>query len=356
MQSPSMIPNGGSPSLSKRIPTRMSPSVAPMSSHMNPNAAEFVPGRNSGGPGGAVGGAAGLDILPASTADLEAQKEHVTPSRQPMRSPAWQPSYKRNSTSTTPVMAPLRLDGKSEEEIVEIGKRSALKFDAPAYNPVNVNPHRRTLNRVMVPKPSPMMLAQDPSKANIEMMLDDLWCLFYMPANFGESIKEETYNPTLIFRIESIPTFWKVVNNVPAPTAMQLCTLYLFKDGIDPKWEDPANRNGGMVKVKVSAEQVDEAWELLLCKTIGDSWTPVVRNTINGVALKVRDRGYLLEVWVTKQTPELMRDLAELWRDALGAAFAAGYYSHEAMQNKSAAAAAAAVEKQKKQQQQRRRW
>jgi translation initiation factor 4E len=35
-------------------------------------------------------------------------------------------------------------------------------------------------------------------------------------------------------------------NNIKAPSQLQpSATYYLFKDGIEPKWEDPKNANGG---------------------------------------------------------------------------------------------------------------
>ncbi|CCW61750.1 unnamed protein product [Phytomonas sp. EM1] len=331
---PSSPPNltGGSPSLSKRVPTRMSPAIVPITiRHMNPNADEFVPG--NGARTDDAHGTAGLNILPISTADLEAEKRHQGGAQAPaptaVRTPAGKPAQLRHGANVSPLIAPVSLNLKNEE-ILAISKSSALKVEAAAYVP------RRTMTRVVLSKPSPLVLAADPAKANIEMMLDDVWSLFYLPA-WGENIKEENYNPTLVFRIESIPTFWRVFNNVPQPTEMSVGTVYLFRDGIDPKWEDPANRNGGILKMKVSSNRVNEAWELLLCRTIGDSWNPVVRAQINGIALKVRERGYILEIWVTKQTPELTRDLAELWGNLMEGAFATTYYPHEAMQNKAQA-------------------
>ncbi|CCW67954.1 unnamed protein product [Phytomonas sp. Hart1] len=304
----------------------MSPAIVPATiRHMNPNAEEFVPGNGSRPEDGA---AAGMNILPISTADLEAEalQKDIPQTSAAARPPAGKPGQGRPGASKSPLIVPVPLNLKNEE-ILAISDSSALRAEAAAYVP------QRTMTRVILSKPSPLVLATDPSKASIEMMLDDVWSLFYLPV-WGENIKEENYNPTLVFRVESIPTFWRVFNNVPQPTEMPIGTVYLFRDGIDPKWEDPANRNGGVLKVKVNPDRVNEAWELLLCRTIGDSWNPVVRTQINGIALKVRERVYILEVWVTKCTPELTRDLAELWENLMDGAFATTYYPHEAMQNK----------------------
>ncbi|CAM40202.1 putative eukaryotic translation initiation factor 4e [Leishmania braziliensis MHOM/BR/75/M2904] len=300
---------------------------------MNPNATEFVPGRSNGPVGG-------LEALPTSTADMELAKA-------PPATAGYAPSpagAARRSLHSSPIIQPSRLSVKSASEIEAISKNSALNAAAAAYVP------QRTLARVVLAQPSPLALApsEDPVKDNIEMMLDDLWCLFYFPTTLGENIKEEDYNPTLVFRVDSIPTFWRVVNNIASPTELQLSTLYLFRDGIDPKWEDPANRDGGIVKVKATSAQIDEAWELLLCRTIGDSWSPSVRETVNGVVLKVRERGYWLELWVTKDSSALQKDLAELWHPILGPSFSTTYLTHSMLQERTHAAAALAAERQKR--------
>ncbi|KPI88739.1 putative Eukaryotic translation initiation factor 4E [Leptomonas seymouri] len=322
--------------LARSVPARMSPYVAPRH-NMNPNAMEFVPGRRNTADGG-------LEALPTSTADMELTKAPPAATVTAAAGKLTPPATVRRSAQNSPAIQPARLDTKSALEIAEISKRSGLCVTATAYVP------QRTLARVVLSKPSPLTLipSEDPEKDNIEMMLDDLWCLFYLPISWGESIKQEDYNPTLVFRIDSIPTFWKVLNNIPAPSVLGLSTLYLFRDGIDPKWEDASNRDGGIVKVKVTSAQVDEAWELLLCRTIGDSWSQMVRETVNGVVLKVRERAYYLELWVTKDSMELQRDLAALWQPILGASFVTTYLTHAVMQERSVAAAAAAAEKQKK--------
>lgn len=336
--SPASMAAERSPAVAARShPARMSPFVAPRHV-MNPNAMDFVPGRRNTADGG-------LEALPTSTADMELTKSSTTSAAAAaVAGKLTPPAVLRRSVQNSPIIQPARLEAKSAKEIEEISKKSAFNVGAAAYVP------QRTLARVVLVKPSPLTLipSEDPEKDNTEMMLDDLWCLFYLPTTWGENIKEEDYNPTLVFRVDSIPTFWKVLNNIPAPSELGLSTLYLFRDGIDPKWEDKANRSGGIVKVKVTPAQVDEAWELLLCRTIGDSWAPSVQATVNGVVLKVRERAYFLEVWVTKDSMELQRDLATLWQPILGASFATTYVTHAVMQERSHAATAAAAEKQKK--------
>ncbi|KAH9579930.1 Translation Initiation factor eIF- 4e [Trypanosoma melophagium] len=352
---PTAHPAGGlpmrSPTAALRFPTRMSPMHAPfppVSSTMNPDAKDFIPH---------LSGANSLAPLPTSTAELAEEKERQQKQQSKSSVNAkWRSNSEKNSdthptmspafkASFTPPVAPIVVE-KSEEEIIEISKRSELKVGAPAFVP------RRTLNRIRITKPSPSSQAQSSS----HMPLGDVWCLFFLPASGGESIRENTYDPTHVFSVDSVPTFWKIFNNVAQPTDMNYGTLYFFRDGINPKWEDPGNRDGGIVKLKVPSASINDAWVLLLCRTIGESWSKSARNTVNGVALKVRERAYLLEVWVTQQTPELMADISELMQPFLGEAFSVLYSPHSVTQEKAAAVAAALAEKGKKNRNNRRRW
>ncbi|RNF00560.1 eukaryotic translation initiation factor 4E [Trypanosoma rangeli] len=340
-----------SPTMAIRLPTRMSPMHAifpPVAFAMNPDARDFIPH---------LAGANSLAPLPTSTADIAEEKERQQKRQDCLPSGAkWTTtSTKNNVTQTmpspavkagfTPLAAPIYVE-KTEEEILEISKRSSLKVGAAAFVP------RRTLNRVMISKQSPFSL----TPATGEMTLADLWCLFYLPAGLGECIRENTYDPTLVFRVDSVATFWKVFNNVPRPTEMTIGTLYFFRDGINPKWEDPGNRDGGILKIKVDSSCINDAWVYLLCRTIGESWSKSVRDTINGVGLKVRERAFLLEVWVTKQSPDLMMDITELLQPHLGDVFSVFYAPHTVTQKRAAAAAAAALAEKKKNRQNRRRW
>lgn len=280
----------------RRPPTRMSPIISfrPSSTKMNPHAAEFVP--------------SGLDmLLPVTTEEV----------RRP------QAANSNNASSTaTAAAAPTSTSGKR------------FNLDAKEYRPA------RTMARVKLDQPSPVIKPELSPEDRERMPLDELWSLFYLPT-WNENVKIENFNPTLIFCIDSIATFWSVFNNISVPSRMRPCTLYVFRDGIVPKWEDKANITGGIARIEVANNVVDKAWELLLCQTVGDAWsTGSVRRSINGVALKIRDRNCVLEVWTTGNdyVADLKSDLAQLLVETLGGAFTILYWSHKEQQERAAAA------------------
>lgn len=68
-----------------------------------------------------------------------------------------------------------------------------------------------------------------------------------------------------------MPATASLYNNVKAPSQLQpSATYYLFKDGIQPKWEDPKNANGGCWTATVprtpNAQQLLDAWWLHLVR------------------------------------------------------------------------------------------
>ena len=69
-----------------------------------------------------------------------------------------------------------------------------------------------------------------------------------------------------VFTFGTVEDFWRMYNNTYTISELLSSTDYLiFKKGIRPEWEDPANRDGGkwVVTVKIEddmEEEVDNAW------------------------------------------------------------------------------------------------
>ena len=79
--------------------------------------------------------------------------------------------------------------------------------------------------------------------------------------------------------------------------------LYLFKNDIQPKWEDPANSEGSSLIVElkhIKAEQTDEIWKDIVFSLIGSTF-PHCEN-VNGIRLMDRQKKHELvkfEIWIS---------------------------------------------------------
>ncbi|CUE72257.1 eukaryotic translation initiation factor 4E, putative [Bodo saltans] len=213
---------------------------------------------------------------------------------------------------------------KSDDEVLQISKHSSLKVGAAVFVP-----GQRSANssKSLLGKPSPLTLT--PASPDTEMMLFDTWSLYCL---CNSVTKSDTYDPTQVFRIDSVPTFWKVMNNLPEPTELSPpTTMYLFRDDINPKWEDKKNISGGMWRIRVLQDRVDAVWLVLLCKTIGESWQKEFRNTVNGIVLKVREKGFYVEIWVTEKKEQFPSDLVSAFEEQMPV-FTIDYYTHQEIQ------------------------
>lgn len=233
----------------------------------------------------------------------------------------------------------VKLQHRSQAEILAISKKSSLKVAAAEFVPgVGRIGSMGGLGRPGS-KVSPLALqpAAATPIADPEMLLSDQWCFYFLDSSSVTS--EGNFDPTLVFRIDSIATFWRVMNNIPeAGQLNRSSTLYLFRDDINPKWEDPKNNAGGMWKMKVDAAKINMVWTIMACRTIGESWEKENRNCINGIVLKVRDKGFWIEVWVTDKTDTFARDLHSGIESEVGAIYL-DYLKHSSVQEHAAAAA-----------------
>lgn len=94
-------------------------------------------------------------------------------------------------------------------------------------------------------------------------------------------------NSCCIGSFSTVEDFWRYYNNYPKPSEIfymgtvkpRLCnpereigSLSLFRDGIEPKWEHPENRDGGEFALRKfrKPEDIDSLWELLSIHCIGE--------------------------------------------------------------------------------------
>ena len=81
----------------------------------------------------------------------------------------------------------------------------------------------------------------------------------------------------------------------------------IFKKGIRPEWEDPANRDGGKWVVTLPIEddmeeEVDKAWLQLLLHVTGGLFPKKERDLINGMIFSIRDKHLRISLWCNSIT------------------------------------------------------
>ncbi|CAK1579086.1 unnamed protein product [Parnassius mnemosyne] len=100
----------------------------------------------------------------------------------------------------------------------------------------------------------------------------------------------------LVGRVASVEQWWGLYTHLARPAELPpLSDLHLFKLGIKPMWEDPANVNGGKWSVRLRKSQTGRAWEDLCMAMLGEQF--MVGPELCGVVLSVRFQEDHLAVW-----------------------------------------------------------
>jgi len=141
---------------------------------------------------------------------------------------------------------------------------------------------------------------------DIKHPLQNRWTLWYdnpgkktNSANWGASLKR-------VVTFDTVEDFWRIFNNIrPASKLVLGSNYHLFKEHIEPKWEDKENAKGGqwVAPCKGKREQLDKMWLWAVLACIGESFED--DGEICGVIVSVRKTGDRLALWTKSSNNEL---------------------------------------------------
>jgi len=174
----------------------------------------------------------------------------------------------------------------------------------------------------------------EPSNFSVKHPLQNSWTIWYDNpgkrsnlASWGDHLKKITTFGT-------VEDFWRVFNNLkPASTLAQGSNYHIFKEHIEPKWEDPINSKGGKWTVAVPPKSrlgsLDQMWLYTILACIGETF--LSPEDVCGMVVSVRKAGDRVQIWTRDATNETAcRDIGRSLKEAveLNANTIIGYQSH----------------------------
>ncbi|KAI9205532.1 putative eukaryotic initiation factor 4E [Polychytrium aggregatum] len=139
---------------------------------------------------------------------------------------------------------------------------------------------------------------EDPVNFTVKHPLQSRWTLWYL--NSQRKANQNNWNQNLkkIITFETVEDFWGVFNNIIKPSQTAPGSDYhLFKEGIQPTWEDPANEQGGkwVCTIRKKDEDLDTKWlnTMLLC--VGAMLPDY--DQVNGVVISIRRQQDRIALW-----------------------------------------------------------
>eukprot|EP00327_Prymnesium_parvum_P008521 CAMPEP_0182818768 /NCGR_PEP_ID=MMETSP0006_2-20121128/12208_1 /TAXON_ID=97485 /ORGANISM="Prymnesium parvum, Strain Texoma1" /LENGTH=193 /DNA_ID=CAMNT_0024945271 /DNA_START=206 /DNA_END=784 /DNA_ORIENTATION=+ len=168
--------------------------------------------------------------------------------------------------------------------------------------------------------------------------LETEWVLWEHRAP-DKSSKSYEDNMEKLVEFATVEDFWNAWNHIPPPSGIFydgktkkrfsnriVESFSLFKKGIKPEWEDPANRAGAewFCRRPFTPAQLDEFWLNLALGVIGETIDPA--DEICGARLVDKSSNarcmYRLELWFRKKDETIANDLLQRMQGALGKASA----------------------------------
>ncbi|KNE65024.1 hypothetical protein AMAG_10691 [Allomyces macrogynus ATCC 38327] len=132
------------------------------------------------------------------------------------------------------------------------------------------------------------------SSASLPHALARAWTVYYSHrspaqrvANYEEAIKK-------LATFSTVEEFWSVYSRLKRPNDLEPVSDYhLFRAGVRPVWEDPANITGGKWMIRFKKGISGRFWEDMILGLIGEQFA----DPINGLVLSIRANEDILSVW-----------------------------------------------------------
>jgi|UniRef100_A0A6C0JC30 hypothetical protein len=126
--------------------------------------------------------------------------------------------------------------------------------------------------------------------------LNSNWTIWYHKSN-DTNWNLESY--IKLATLSSVEDF-SIVYNSLKPIHVQNSMLFVMREGINPIWEAPENKDGGCFSFKIYRQDIYEAWNELSCLLIGEN---ILKDKtdfscINGISISPKKTFSIIKIWL----------------------------------------------------------
>nr|XP_046909633.1 eukaryotic translation initiation factor 4E-1A-like [Dermatophagoides farinae] len=136
--------------------------------------------------------------------------------------------------------------------------------------------------------------------------LEHCWVFWHYRRARRRSTKKWMDCQRTLVEIDTIESFWMFFAKQRSPSMVRINQDYaLFKKGIKPMWEDPANMNGGQWIFILQKSQdnydsvINEIWYKIIMAMLGSIFKPEIMDQICGIVFSMRISCFTkISIWV----------------------------------------------------------
>ncbi|CAO3662195.1 unnamed protein product [Rhizopus stolonifer] len=142
---------------------------------------------------------------------------------------------------------------------------------------------------------------------SVKHSLLNTWTLWFDNPGKKTSAQSWADNLKQVISIDTVEDFWSTFNNVCKVNHLSSnSNFHLFKEGIRPEWEDPANAEGGKYGIQFpknkAGDSINDHWMNLLLAVIGEQL--IANEEVCGAVVSVRKTYYRVALWTNSSKDE----------------------------------------------------
>mmetsp|Transcript_32728 Transcript_32728/g.77142 ORF Transcript_32728/g.77142 Transcript_32728/m.77142 type:complete len:218 (-) Transcript_32728:143-796(-) len=145
------------------------------------------------------------------------------------------------------------------------------------------------------------------AELSVKHPLQNAWVLWFDNPVKRLGAKDWSQNLKKVATFDMVEDFWGIFNNIRPPSRLNPGSNYhLFKVGIEPMWEHPANMNGGKwtysIPKKDGKKLIDDMWLYTILAMIGENFE--AGEELCGAVISLRKGGDRVAVWTKSADDE----------------------------------------------------
>ncbi|XP_052012442.1 eukaryotic translation initiation factor 4E type 1B isoform X1 [Apodemus sylvaticus] len=146
------------------------------------------------------------------------------------------------------------------------------------------------------------------------------WVLWFFKNDRNRAWQD---NLQMVTKFNTVEEFWAMYSHVKLASKLSSgCDYALFKEGIQPMWEDNRNKRGGRWLLSIAKQQrhleLDRLWlETLLC-LLGECFE-VYSGEVCGAVVNIRTKGDKIAVWTSEAEDKAgVMHIGQIYKERLG--------------------------------------
>mmetsp|Transcript_27881 Transcript_27881/g.41149 ORF Transcript_27881/g.41149 Transcript_27881/m.41149 type:complete len:209 (-) Transcript_27881:306-932(-) len=162
----------------------------------------------------------------------------------------------------------------------------------------------------------------DSDPGDVPLKLHRAWVVWYDNPRLAPEGVDWKDNLKKCGSFDSIPDFWRIYNNLkPASGLSQNSNYHIFREGIIPMWEDPANKKGGKFVLTIpkkdsKAGRCDEWWLYTVLSIVGET-IDLNGDEVCGAVVSIRKTQDRIALWLKSSDKVVCSEIGARWKKAL---------------------------------------